>query len=54
VNYVAAGLTNPAIARKMGISRNTVRNQLGHALQKLNLKNRYEVAAAVIRSKSSI
>lgn len=50
VKHVGTGMTNTMIARKLGVSPLTVRNQLSSALRKLGLKNRYEVAAAVIRA----
>jgi DNA-binding NarL/FixJ family response regulator len=53
VKGVAQGLTNPAIARTLGVSRHTVRNQISSALRKLRLKNRYQVAAAVLKSAGS-
>ena len=50
VKHVAAGLSNREIAKRMGISLNTARNQLSFAMRKLGLKTRYEVASAVIKS----
>jgi DNA-binding CsgD family transcriptional regulator/PAS domain-containing protein len=50
VKWVAQGLSNPAIGRKLGVSPHTVRNQVSSALRKLRLKSRYEITAAVIQS----
>jgi DNA-binding CsgD family transcriptional regulator/PAS domain-containing protein len=50
IKHVAQGLSNPAIARQLGVSPHTIRNQLSSALRKLRLKNRYEVTAAVLQS----
>jgi len=50
IRAVAQGLSNPAIARQRGVSPHTIRNQLSSALRKLGLKNRYEVAAAVLHA----
>jgi DNA-binding CsgD family transcriptional regulator/PAS domain-containing protein len=50
VRCVAQGMSNPAIARQLGVSPHTVRNQLSAALRKLHLKSRYEIAAAVIQA----
>lgn len=43
--YVARGLTTPEIARLLGTSRLTVRNQLGGLLRKVHVANRTELAA---------
>jgi DNA-binding CsgD family transcriptional regulator/PAS domain-containing protein len=50
IKSVAQGMSNPAIARELGVSPNTVRNQISAALRKLRMKSRYEVAAAVIQA----
>jgi len=50
VKLVGLGMTNAQIALRTGTSPITVRNQLSAAFQKLGLKNRYELAAAVIKS----
>jgi len=50
VNMIGRGLTNPQIAKRLGTSRITVRNQISSSLRKLGLKNRYEIASAIIQS----
>jgi DNA-binding CsgD family transcriptional regulator len=50
VRMIGSGLTNPQIAKRLGTSRITVRNQVSSSLRKLAVKNRYEIATAVIRS----
>jgi two-component system nitrate/nitrite response regulator NarL len=44
LGLVARGMTNKRIAATLGISENTVRNHLCSIYQKLNLKNRLQVA----------
>jgi DNA-binding NarL/FixJ family response regulator len=44
VALVAQGLTNKEIARRLGTSPFTVRNQMKVIMQKLELKNRVQVA----------
>jgi DNA-binding CsgD family transcriptional regulator len=44
VELAAQGLTNPEIARRMFISRGTVKVHLSHVYAKLNLRNRSELA----------
>jgi DNA-binding NarL/FixJ family response regulator len=44
VNLVAQGLTNKEIAQRLGSSPFTVRNQVHAIMQKLELKNRVQVA----------
>jgi DNA-binding NarL/FixJ family response regulator len=50
VRMIGKGMTNPQIAKRLGTSRITVRNQISSSLRKLGLKNRYEIATAVIQS----
>jgi DNA-binding CsgD family transcriptional regulator len=50
VRLIGKGLTNPQIAKILGTSRMTVRNQIVSSMRKLGLKNRYEIAAAIIQS----
>lgn len=45
MSYVAAGKTNPEIAHALSISENTVKNHLSSILDKLQLKNRTQIAA---------
>jgi predicted ATPase/DNA-binding CsgD family transcriptional regulator len=47
--HAAAGMTNPEIAARMFISRDTVRTHLSHIFGKLALKNRSELAGEVAR-----
>lgn len=44
VTYVARGLSNRGIGESLGLSENTVRNHLRSILDKLELKNRVQVA----------
>jgi DNA-binding NarL/FixJ family response regulator len=46
----AAGLSNPEIARRMMISRGTVKSHLAAAYGRLGLANRIELAIAVARA----
>ena len=46
---VTQGLTNRQIADELNLSRYTVRNQLGFMLNKMNLKNRAQIAFWVAR-----
>jgi predicted ATPase/DNA-binding CsgD family transcriptional regulator len=48
---VAQGLTNPEIAERLLIARGTVKTHLEHVFAKTGLRNRSELAAAVIRHK---
>ena len=41
---VAAGLTNPKIAERLGLSDNTVKFHVQHLFSKLGVKNRTEAA----------
>ena len=49
VRLVAEGLSNPAIAEKLFISRGTVKVHLSHAFTKLGIASRAELAAAAAR-----
>ncbi len=49
VDSVAAGTAGPDIARQMHLSTRTVQTHVSHALAKLGLANRVELAAAAIR-----
>ena len=46
---IAEGLTNPEIAERLFISRQTVKSHLAHIFSKLNLSSRSELAALVVR-----
>jgi DNA-binding CsgD family transcriptional regulator len=46
---VSEGLTNPQIAGRMFISRETVKTHLGHIFRKLEVHNRAELSALVVR-----
>ena len=43
-SLVAAGLTNPQIAERLGLSDNTVKFHVQHLFSKLGVKNRTEAA----------
>jgi DNA-binding CsgD family transcriptional regulator len=47
-NLVAAGLSNPEIARELFISRYAVQTHLTHVYAKLGLRSRAELTAAVL------
>ena len=49
VRLVSEGLSNPAIAEKLFISRGTVKVHLSHAFAKLGIASRAELAAAAAR-----
>jgi two-component system NarL family response regulator len=49
LRYVAAGLTNKAIALKLGISEHTVKFHLGSAMSKLGAASRAEAVASALR-----
>jgi len=40
----AAGMSNKQIARELGVSHHTVRNQLAHLYRKLNLHDKMSLA----------
>lgn len=46
-NLVAQGLDNKTIARRMGISNKTVRNQLVSVFEKLDIENRVQLAVLI-------
>jgi DNA-binding CsgD family transcriptional regulator len=41
---VAEGISNPEIARRLGISARTVQSHVSHALEKLGVTSRVELA----------
>ena len=49
LEQVAQGLTNQEIADALGISERTVRNHVGHILNKLHLANRTQAALYALR-----
>ena len=49
VELVAEGLSNPAIAARLLISRKTVTTHLGHVFAKLGVSSRAELAARAVR-----
>jgi predicted ATPase/DNA-binding CsgD family transcriptional regulator len=49
VELVAEGLTNPQIARRLYVSRDTVKSHVSSALMKLALRTRAELAASASR-----
>jgi len=49
VDHVKEGLSNKAIAYKMTLSENTVRNHLRNIMEKLGLRNRVQVATLALK-----
>jgi pimeloyl-ACP methyl ester carboxylesterase/DNA-binding CsgD family transcriptional regulator len=49
VRFVAEGMTNPEIARRLFVSPRTVQSHLGHVFLKLGLSHRSQVAAEATR-----
>jgi len=49
--YVATGQTNWEIARILRVSVNTIKYDLKQINKKLNLENRYQLAAIVLEEK---
>jgi DNA-binding NarL/FixJ family response regulator len=49
VRLVAQGLTNPEIAKRLFIARNTVKVHLTHIFSKLGVSARAELAAEAAR-----
>jgi DNA-binding NarL/FixJ family response regulator len=50
LRLVAGGLSNKAIAQRLGVSENTVKFHMKNILQKLHLANRAQAAAYAVRS----
>ncbi len=49
MELAAQGLTNPQIGARMFISRATVKAHLSHIFQKLDVRNRADLAAKAAR-----
>lgn len=49
VDHIKQGLSNKVTAHKLGLSENTVRNHLRNIMEKLNLRNRVQVAALALK-----
>lgn len=52
--YVAAGMSNKAIARALGISHDTVKLHVRHILSKLSLSSRVEAAVFAVEHKVTL
>ena len=50
VRLVAEGLSNPGIADRLSISRATVKVHLAHVFTKLDVINRAQLVALVVRA----
>jgi DNA-binding NarL/FixJ family response regulator len=49
LQYVADGLSNKEIGQRLSITEGTVKNHVHNALEKLQLENRIQAAAYVVR-----
>ena len=54
LSYVAAGLSNKAIAKTLGISHDTVKLHVRHILAKLGLVSRVEAAVFAVEHRSAL
>jgi two-component system nitrate/nitrite response regulator NarL len=54
LSYVAAGLSNKAIARTVGISNDTVKLHVRHILAKLGLSSRVEAAVFAVQNRKAL
>jgi two-component system, NarL family, nitrate/nitrite response regulator NarL len=54
LGYVAAGLSNKAIARTVGISSDTVKLHVRHILAKLGLSSRVEAAVFAVQNRKAL
>lgn len=54
LGYVAAGLSNKAIARTVGISGDTVKLHVRHILAKLGLSSRVEAAVFAVQNRKAL
>ncbi len=54
LGYVAAGMSNKAIARTLGISHDTVKLHVRHILAKLGLVSRVEAAVFAVEHRSAL
>jgi len=54
LGYVAAGMSNKAIARALGISHDTVKLHVRHILAKLGLSSRVEAAVFAVQNREAL
>ncbi len=54
LGYVAAGMSNKAIARALGISHDTVKLHVRHILAKLGLSSRVEAAVFAVQNRETL
>jgi DNA-binding NarL/FixJ family response regulator len=54
IDAVVCGLTNREVARELGISEQTVKNNLSTVFDKLRIRNRLELALLAVHSQLGV